>query len=388
MFPIDALTLVNRAYERVFEQSETVKQQLVSAYLPQTVEVILSRQPECREIVKGRPGLQKLCEELGQILWSHPGSMGGVRVERTLIDAGFSADEADVLATNVIQYSRYSMAVVNHLRHVRSAITGLRDVLVLQMARVRFFSQSELHPELELDWFAYIEKLGARVLEDAEDLTEWLDDMSIVLATLLRAKNQKILKTSPSELASFSNEKIKFGLGPLSIAQAYTRRFGRFVRQEFNIEDLGGRYETREESILDELAKLKNDLSGDDKHVFELFSEDYDKRKSRIKVSTRPPASRALSNQGISSSYFEKMISNHLRIDNRELIVRNSSGKISHDLIDQMYKLYVTQLKVEPNLEKFIGKTIANGQFLEVEFHDPAAKDAAKLKRYLETLFD
>lgn len=388
MFPIDALTLVNRAYERVFEQSETVKQQLVSTYLPQTVEVILSRQPECREIVKGRPGLKNLCEELGQILWSHPGSMGGVRVERTLIDSGFSADEADVLATNVIQYSRYSMAVVNHLRHVRSAITGLRDVLVLQMARERFFSQSELHPELERDWFAYIEKLGARVLEDADDLTEWLDDMSIVLATLLRAKNQKILKTSPSELASFSKERIKFGLGPLSIAQAYTRRFGRFVRQEFNIEDLGGRYETREESILDELAKLKNDLSGDDKHVFELFSEDYDKRKSRIKVSTRPPASRSSEKHSLYESQTVELLSNQLALENRDFIMRYSNSKLSPLLIEQMYKLFLTQMKVETDLKRFIGKTMVEGQVLEVELENPTKADAVRIKKYLENLAD
>ena len=388
MFPISSIELVNKAYERVIEQAETVKSQLVSSYLPQTVEVILSRQPECRNLVRGRQDLEAISSDLGKILWSQPGSMGGVHIERNLIDWGFDTNAADVLATNVIQFSRYSMAVVNHLRHIRSAVTSLRDVLVPQLARERFFTRAEVASALEKEWLAYIEKLGARVLEDADDLALWLDDLSIVIATLLRAKNDKKLNVSPSDLYTLANEKVNLGLGPLSMAQAYTRRFGRFVASEFNIEDLGGRYEAKEDSILDELTKLKLELSGDDEAVFALFSADFEKRKSRIKVSTRPPASRSFPRNDKDFSYFENYLSNHLQIDNREVVIRNSSPKISPALIEQITKIFKAQMMVESKMDRFRGKAALDGEELILEVERPSSDDVPKLKRLLKALFE
>ena len=384
MFPVKAIDLVEMAFKRVNEQSSTIKDQLVDPYLPQTVEVILARQSDCRQIVKDRSNLNELTKDLGKILWSHPGSMGGVKIERAFIDWGFSTDEADVLATNIVRYSRYVMSVVNHLRHVRSAVTGIRDVLVFQQSRERFFGQNELPEWLEKEWFDYIKSLANRNLKDAADLSQWLSDIEIVITTLLRARSKRVLDISPSELNSIKSS--ERGMG---IAQAYTRRFGRYIKQEFKVKDLGGRYATKDKSILDEFADLKQKLAGDGKEVFALLSEEYESRKNRIKVSITPPASRLRESEKSSrKSFFEEFISNRIKIDDREIIVRYTSEKMNTEIINQMYKLFQINLQQNPKLKRFEGKAERDGQMLIVELQEPEAKDANKIKNILSALLE
>jgi hypothetical protein len=66
------------------------------------------------------------------------------------------------------------------------------------------------------------------------------------------------------------------------------------------------------------------------------------------------------------------------------LVLRYSAEKISPLLFDQLLKTFKTQLKIEPNLKRFIGKVVADGQELIVELERPKTLDETKIRQYLE----
>ena len=387
IFPIKAADLVQMAIARVDQQSDTVKDQMVSSYLPQVVRVILTQHPDCQGLVgRSKERLSDYSRDIGQILWSHPGSMGGVRIEQYFVQSGFEPADADTLATCIIQYSRYVMAIINNLRHVRSAITGVRDSIILPNAQDRFFSKSNLDPKLQHDWFEWVDKLAEQKLKDEFEFMLWLEDIQLLVASLLEGKHKYKLELPSSERSTARTFNTP-AIGSSNMAMAYVRRFGRYINREFGIEDLSDRYATKGKSILDELADLKMDLGASDSKVFALLEQDYQKRQSRIRVTTKPPASRAMDRQSYYEDAAKKLLTSHMPLDSRDLIVRNSTSKISPVLIEQMYKLFITQLKLEPNLQKFIGKTMIDSQVLEVELENPNRSDASKIKKYLEALF-
>lgn len=375
------------AMARADQVSDTVKGQMVSSYLPQTVRVILTQHPDCQGLVgRSQERLSTYARDIGQILWSHPGSMGGARIEQYFVQNGFEPADADTMATCIIQYSRYVMAIINNLRHIRSAITGVRDSIILPHAQDRFFSKSNLDPKLQREWFDWVDKLAEQKLMDEFELMLWLEEIQVLVASLLDGKHNYKLEFPRTEPSNPRNIGSPF-VGSTNMGLAYVRRFGRFINREFGVEDLSNRYTTKGKSILDELADLKMDLSASDSKVFELLEQDYQKRQTRIRVTTRPPASRSGDRLSYYGDAAKKLITSHMPLDSRNLIVRNSTSKISPMLIEQMYKLFITQLKLEPNLQKFIGKTMIDSQVLEVELENPSRSDASKIKKYLEALF-
>ena len=388
-FPITALALANLAQERLEQQGETVRSQMVGDYLPRTVDVILSRQEDCRQIIKSWDSetAVRIINSAAQALWSNPGSMGGLQIERQLIANGVSREDADTLATNIIKYSRYSMSVVNSLRHYKSAVSGVRDIIEPIQFRERYLSSPSLPAELQSVWPPKAEEFGAELFKNAGDITEWLTRIESFIAEVTSASNwarRRVLQEQdPNGWRKVSSMNI-------SMAKAYTRRYGRFLMQEFKEINFGGRYvpisKKRNETILEELSKLKSKLFSDDKTVFKLFEEDYDERSHRItslaSISSRPAFRRNSSD----FSYFENYISNQFKLEGRDLTVRSKPEKVSSDLINQMYKLFLTQLEIEPNMGRFESKAERDGQSLVVELDQPKKSDAAKLKQLLTKL--
>jgi predicted secreted protein len=128
-------------------------------------------------------------------------------------------------------------------------------------------------------------------------------------------------------------------------------------------------------------------LFQDDRTVFKLFEEDYGERSFRITSLSRPP-SRSISSRDLSQqSFFEAYITNQFKLGGRDLTVKSSQERISPALIEQMYKLFKTQLELEPKLSKFEGTVAREGQILTVDLAEPAINDASKLKKFLNTLF-
>ena len=387
MFPISAKDLVESAQNLIEQESNTVKQQLLDIYLPRTVEVILTRQPDCRKLIKERikdsETQAQLVAAVSQALWSHPGSMGGVKIERIFYEVGFNLDDSDEIATRIVKYSRYTMAVVNHLRHYRSAITGVRDLIISENRRERYFSNTNMQSWLQSDWLEQAEKVSNKMLKNVDDLTAWLADVETLLATM-QMQNSSRRSSLSSDTSLDSSTKPSLGGGN---AQAYTRRFGQYINLNFQITGLGGRYATRDKTLLDELADVKYGLAGDDHKVFKMLEEHYLSRQSRISVSTKPPASRSLSKQSLYEEHATNLLSAYYQFGSREFIIRYSAEKISSTLFDQMLKVFRTQLKIEPDLKRFLGKVIIGEQALEVELDRPTKKDEGRIRQYLEAHF-
>jgi hypothetical protein len=389
-FPITALELANLAQDRLDKQSELVQKQMVDDLLPRTVSVILARQEDCRRIYKSWDSAtaKRIIENSAQALWSNPGSMGGLQIERQLIANGINREDADTLATNIVRYSRYSMSVVNSLRHYKSAISGVRDILEPIQFRDRYLAFPALPQKLQIEWPPKAEAFGKEKFTDAGQISKWLNDIEKFIAEVNSASTWA--RRRPLQEQDPEGWKRTSSLNT-SMAKAYTRRYGRFLTQEFEEINLKGRYvpssRSRIESIRVELENLKAKLRGDDQAVFKLFEDDYKERSFRIPSLSRPP-SRQTSSRGLSQqSFFEAYITNQFKLGGRDLIVKSSQERISPALIDQMYKLFKTQLELEPKLSKFEGTVAREGQILTVDLNEPAVNDATKLRKFLNTLF-
>ena len=383
IFPIKAKDLVERACQVGKEESDQVRLELTNKLLPRTVEIILTSNPSFKSSGAPRNQVDEMVQTLSQILWSHAGSMGGVRIEQTLLRLGFNLDEADSIATDLVRFSRLTMSVVNHLRHVESALTGISEFINADSARARYLAFKNLKPNIEKKWLDYIEELAYRKLNNGKELAAWLKDVENAMSDLLKARNLSELSYGPTDIGPVVDEIFN---GSAGMALAYTRRFGRFVYSKFNIEGLGSRYETDEDYIQSEIQKLKDILSQDAESVFALFKEDYEKRRSRIKVSTTPPSSRLKSFE-TSKSIFEQYITYNLKLDGRDLIVKSTSDNLSKDLIQQMYKLFKMQVELDPKGHRFEGKTSRDGQTLIVELQRPKASDIEQMKKRLFKMF-
>ncbi len=389
-FPITALELANLAQDRLDKQSELVQKQMVDDLLPRTVEVILARQDDCRRISKSWDSAtaKRIIDNSAQALWSNPGSMGGLQIERQLVANGINREDADTLATNIVKYSRYSMSVVNSLRHYKSALSGVRDIIEPNQFRERYLANPALPPMLQEVWPPKAEAFGREEFADSGKISDWLSRIEVVIAEVNSASTwarRRILQEQDPQGWK--------RVTPMntSIAKAYTRRYGRFLMQEFAEIKFGGRYvpssRSRIESIRIELEDLKEKLSGDDRAVFKIFQEDYEDRSLRITSLTRPPSRSASMRELSQQSFIEAYITNKFKLEGRDLTVRTSHEKIAPNLVEQMYKLFKTQLDLEPNLSDFAGTVARDGQILTVELDSPKSKDAAKIKKFLTSLF-
>ena len=389
-FPLTALELTQMASERLEKQAETVHERMIQKLLPETIHVIFDQAPDCREALRGiRPETRQQLEiYIAQALWSNPGSMGGFRVEQLLTNNGINKDDADTLATAIMRYSRYSMGLVNLIRHYQSAISAIYDAIEPIQFRDRYLSA----PNLPVDFIENGPRESARmakqVFQNSDDVSNWLTDMEFFIARLTAANSwarKKVLQENSSHWK-------KGSVLNSGMAKAYTRRFGRFLMQEFSFIDLGGRYQPskadRDQPILKELQKLEKTLSGESKYIFEQFEQDYESRKHRIISLKRPFTSPSKQISNSDSSFVENYINNYLKLDDRELIIRSNTDKVSNQLIDQMYRLFKMQLEINPSLLKFEGKTAREGQLLILELERPTPKDASKIRKILTTLLE
>lgn len=356
---------------------------MLETFLPRTVEVILAHETECRNLLKKKQpkGYQEMPEKIGQILWSHPGRMGAVKIERLFLDLGFDYKEADLFATKVYQYSRYTFSLVNSLRMRRSAVQAVRDAIEPAKMRERYLDRTESWADKYKVWIDKSTQLGIEHLGDDFHLDMWLGHVGSFISTLSYARawerDKKIQEQDPDRRALFNSMSN-------AMASAFTRRFGQFLRTEFGLLTKIPRYSSKENSFESELKRFKKKFNADDPQIFEHMQADFDLRQNRIKVASSTFNKRMSSK---SVSYFEKYISNVLQIDDREVLIKNSSEKISPELIDQMYKLFIAQLAINSNQSKFVGKSTRADQTLIVELAKPTKSDAPKLKKLLEALF-
>lgn len=383
-FPISARTLTERAAQAVEGHLSELETQMLDTFLPRSVEVILAHEPKCRAILlKGKPaGYQELPKKIGQIFWSHPGTMGGQKIEMLFLETGFDHDQADELATKVYKYSRYTMSLVNNLRMIRSAIVGINEVIDPAALTERFAGTEVMGFDELIKWQETAKSLGDEKLKNTKDIEKWL----------LKVENQIAEVTTASTWTRRKNLQLqdpngwkKPSLMSRSMAKAFSRRFGQFIRQEFELMELSGRYATREDSFKTELQTLKKVFNGSDSDIFEHLQQDYDSRQNRIKAASRP-SSRNFAKR--SSSTMENYISNVLQLDGREVIVKNSSEKISPLLVGQMAKLFKAQMMFGEKTPRFLGRAEQNEQQLILEVEKPTKSDISKIKKLLEELFD
>ena len=390
-FPITALDLAKLAQERLERQSEAVQKEMVGEILPRTVAVILARQEDCKRISKAWDSetAKRMVESIAQLLWSNPGSMGGLQIERLLIANEVNREDADTFATNLIKYSRYSMSVVNSLRHYKTAIMVVRDIIDPVEFRERYLGSPALPEKLLATWPSRSDEFGQELFEEASKIPVWLAKLENFIAEVTTASNwakrRPLHEQDPNGWEKISSVNI-------SMAKAYTRRYGRFLTQEYKNLEFGGRYvpssRSRIKSINEELEELREKLAEDDKLVFKLFENDYEVRSHRItslgNLSSRPAFKRNTSD----FSYFENFISNQVKLGGRDLMVRSRSEQVSSELINQMYKLFIAQLELDPTLERFSNRAEREGQTLVVELDKPQLSDAAKIKKILNVLFN
>jgi len=393
-FPITALELAKLAQVSLDRHSQLVQKEMVEELLPRTVMVIISQQDDCLKIANriaktwDSVTTKRIVGNLAQALWSHPGSMGGIQIERQLIANGVHPEEANTLATNIVKYSRYSMSAVNLLRHYKSAVSGVHDIIEPIQFRERFLSSPSLPEQLQKEWPVKAKIFANEEFINPGSITEWLGRIEQFIAEVNTASvwaRRRLLQ----EQDPLGWKKIT----PMSasMAKAYTRRYGRFLMQEFKEINFGGRYlpssRSRIDSITEELKDLKKKLSSEERAVFKIFEEDYEERSHRISLSNRL-SSRSASNRETSpQSFFEAYMTNQSKLGGRDLTVKSSQERISPALIEQMYKLFKTQLELEPKISKFEGTVERDGQTLTVNLDEPVINDASKLKRFLNTLF-
>ena len=383
-FPIQALTLANMATQAVEAQFKELETQMLDTSLPRTVEVILAHEDECRALLKKKmpDKYEELPDRIGRILWSHPGSMGAKKVELMFLDLGFNAKEADLLATKIYQYSRYTFSLVNSLRMRRSAVQAIRDAIDPTKMQERYLTRTDSWADKYPEWNEKSKLLGEEPIGNDIHLDLWLGHVEDLISKVSHARawqrNRKFQEQDP-------DRKIIKDSMSSAMASAFTRRYGQFLRSEFGLLTKIPRYKSKDAPFEKELAKLKKLFNSDDEQIMEHLQDDYNLRQNRIKVTSESLRQKTLFKN---ASYFEKYISNVLKIDDREVLIKNNSQKVSPELIDQMYKLFIAQLAINSSQSKFVGKSTREDQTLIVELEKPTKNDAPKLKKLLEALFD
>ena len=383
-FPVTGKALAQMAAERASAQYEALGTKMVDDLFPATLRAIFSEDEAIKALLAIKPDLdiEKLIAEISQQFWSNPGLIGKSRIESQFKNAGFNETQCELLGTLTYQFSRFSMALVNNFRMQRSAITAITDAVDEDAYIDRFMKYADKSDDLNKSWQKRAKTFGAQTLSNAEDIQNWLEELEPFIAqassAITWARRRDLQAQDPNGYLSTSSMSA-------SMAQSFTRRFGQYVRNEFQISGLSGRYATREDSLADEIATLTKVLHKDSDKVYQFLKEDYEKRQNRI---TALKSRDQRINARKDFSYFENLISNHLQMNGRPLVVRNTKGSINPELIEQMYKLFITQTKLEPDMQKFIAKVSEAGQVLEVELDAPTNRDATKLKKFLTTLFE
>lgn len=389
-FPISALALTRAAAARLESQTEEAQQRMVKDLLPRTVSVILTQQQECRSALKGlsTDEMERLIRGISQILWSQPGSIGGARIEQLLIGVGLNREAADQVATEVYKYSRHSIAIINLIRHYKSAINGVHDMVDPIRFTERFMRTPGLSPSELSKWPEQVTSFGDRIFRNSSDIVEWLNECEWFITEVFSASS-KAREKEPQKTDVLSWQDLEKSRS--AVAMAYTRRYGRFVTQEFPSIALSGRYlpssRSESESINDQLARLEMELFGDDRKVFRLLEEFYEKNSNRIMSLKRPTPSFRSARNATDFTYTDQL-TNTLKFDGRNLTIKHYPEQISRGLIDQLIRVFDAQLEVESRMPIFESTVSKYGQTLSIELETPAIVDSAKLKKLLLRLLN
>lgn len=382
-FPILAGEIASAAEARLQNQSRSAETLMVEKLLPRTVQIIWSQDKDCRNLTKQIPAAdrERVFGLIGQTLWSQPGTFGGQRIEQMLIGLGLPVDDADKVASNVLKYSRYSMSVVNLVRHYRSAVSSVFDILSMDRFETRYLNQPGIENDLLSKWQQEIKDLGSTELKNSADLDYWLKELEDFMAEVLSARAAARKRPAGAIDLSSNERRVDFGR---STAMAYVRRYGRFLTQEFDQVNLSGRYaqSTRPEeaSILIQLGNLELELKKPDAEAFEKFAAYYELRNRRM-ASAKDRLTRGAfpaRRQG-----YEDYFVNQLKLEGRELTIQNYPEKVSKDLTEQLIRMLDAQLEIDSKSSLFEGKVSRDGQTLWVNLERPNQKDVSKLKQLL-----
>lgn len=389
-FPISALALARSASDRLENQTEAAQQRMVKDLLPRTVSVILTQQQHCRSALKGLSSdeMERLIRGICQILWSQPGSIGGTRIEQLLIGVGLDPEIADEVATYVYKYSRHSVSIINLIRHYKSAINGVSDMVDPIRFNERFMRMPGLSPTELSKWPEQVTDFGDRVFKNSSDVAEWLNECELFITEVISASS-KARKKEPQKTDVLSWQELEKARS--SVAMAYTRRYGRFITQEFPAITLSGRYlpssRSDSDSIIEQLERLEMELTGDDRKVFGLLEEFYEKNSNRIVSLKRPSSSLRLARNATDFTYTDQLI-NTLKFDGKNLTIKHYPEQISGGLIDQLIRVFDAQLEVESRLPIFESSVSKDGQTLSIELENPAMRDSSNLRKLLMRLLN
>ena len=385
-FPMSARELVEAVREALDQQTDEIGDSMRTKYLPDMVGVVLTKDPEIREAISGEPklDLSELSDRIGIMLWSHPSSGAGYRYKEVFQKAGYSDKSAEIIATRLMNLSRFPLSVVTNLRHYRSAIIAVGNLVDPNALRDRYLSIhgafSAHLDKFREEWPRKSKELGTRVLRSQNDLTTWLSDIEIFYAEVhlnymiaRRGSNQRGIETETPN-------------GARAMAKAFTRRFGRFCNEEIDVFELGGRYTTGEDSISKQYDDLRELFSKSPTSIYEKLDEEFKRRQPRI----RPVRTELFRNNETvqmgrfanKMSAYEFYLGHTLNLDGRELLIRATTDKLSSPLVNQFLKLFQLQMELDPNMKRFEATSSLQGETIYVALDQPRQEDSKYLKKF------
>ena len=381
-FPTQALELAKQATQEVEYDLKTLEDAVIGEFLPRSIRAILGQDEECREILRSNKEIAPdvLAERVSQVFWSHPGSMGGLKTERYLMEIGLGHVDADTLATNLYRYSRYVMSLVNSVRMTRSACNLILEMIEPDRFRSRSLKAPALPPHAYTTWLQRSEDFGSKKFDSPFDISLWLvlleEFMIEVTSTNSWARRKPIDDRTavPPEIERSA----------ASMAKSTTRLFGQYLYIEYSLTDLPQRYVVREGSFKKQIKEMSTFFASSDSAIYSRLFEDFESRRTRIKASPRMVKNEQRKSR---QSFIEDYISNVASIDNRKVTIKNNSQNISPQLINQMYRLFMAQMAISDAKSKFVGQTSYEKESLIVEIERPQMSDAKKLRKLLEIMF-
>jgi hypothetical protein len=385
-FPITAAALAERAMDRMQFRLDEAEARLVEDLLPRSVRIILAQDPDCAEVLKSRKNLDlsRAIDLIAFTLWSQPGSLGGSRIEQLFSSIGLEEREADLLATAIVRYSRYTMSIVNLLRHYKSAISAVHNMIDPGRLGDRYLDYPGIPVEKHTEWLNRLDELAGEKLKDSEQLERWLSQFESFIAEIIshRAINRNRKGVEP-DLGS-TRQRMDLGV---PTAKAYIRRFGRFLVQEFPVIKLKGRYtvSTREDeaAISIQLDNLAEQLTKSEKQVFEMFKSYYDERNRRMTAMAERSASRRFPTR---RQGYEEYVERQLMLSGRKLSIKSHPAEVSKLMVDQVLNLLAAQLEADGKIPEFEGKVSHDGEILILEFEKPSRSDIPRLRSLINRL--
>lgn len=379
-FPLSARALANLANDRIAEYDQTMGRELRSYYLPKAIKTIFNQSPVIARALKNLSpkNLDDLVEEISQILWSSPGSLGGLKIERLFMGQGITELEADAFATEVIHLSRFPLSDINFYRQVRNAVSRVSTLIDPNLYSHNFFNRFELPSKYIEKWNSLSSELGAEKFNKPIEIANWLEKVGVFSSTLIIVNNELRKGGSPDNAVRNAENKAR----ETSVSGALTRRYGRFLFTEFsNLDGMGDRYQRKNDSLSSEFKKLKREFGKPEPELYAALKDYYEKLNARFFTLTSERLKEAKT--GKQSSY-ENVLSHKLSLEGRDLEIKADSSDLSPKLIDNFLQLFKLQLEIDPNMKRYEGTTSLNGQSLSISLEKPSPKDYTYLRKFLD----